>query len=128
MKTAIVALLIGAILLPLAGKVWVFADFYCHRAYIAKNLCENRNRPEMHCNGHCVLMLRLKKQEKRESRPLSESLKKGTELLLFVEKKETKSFHAPAPGNRLSVATNVDNCERDGVRSDIFYPPAGRVS
>ena len=46
---------------------WVVVlAFNVNRNYIAKNLCENRYRPKMHCNGNCVLMKKLKEKEKAE--------------------------------------------------------------
>jgi hypothetical protein len=36
-------------------------DYALNKEYIAKNLCENRNKPKMHCNGKCHLMKQLKK-------------------------------------------------------------------
>jgi len=40
--------------------------FKINQAWIAKNTCENRYRPQMNCNGNCVLMKKLKQQEKEE--------------------------------------------------------------
>lgn len=34
--------------------------------YLAK--CINKNRPELHCNGQCVLMKKLRVQEKEETK------------------------------------------------------------
>lgn len=55
-------------------KVWVipllYLDFEIRRDYIVKNLCINRNRPQMHCNGKCYLakkMAALEEQEKRQA-------------------------------------------------------------
>lgn len=45
---------------------FVLGAFKINQAYIAKNTCENRFRPQMHCNGNCVLMKKLKEQEKEE--------------------------------------------------------------
>lgn len=45
---------------------FVVMAFKLDRDYIAKNLCENRYRPSMNCNGNCVLMKKLKEAEKKE--------------------------------------------------------------
>lgn len=47
---------------------FVVAGFELNRKYIAQNLCENRNRPEMHCNGKCVLAKKMKDVEQKEQR------------------------------------------------------------
>lgn len=55
-------------------KVWVipllYLDFEIRRDYIVANLCENRDRPIMNCNGKCYLAKRiaaLDEQEKRQA-------------------------------------------------------------
>lgn len=56
------------------AKFGVFAWYFTNQSYIASTLCVNRDKPEMHCNGKCVLMQRLKlvEEESRqnEERPL----------------------------------------------------------
>ena len=37
----------------------IYAVFYTNQNYIAQNLCENRNKPTLHCNGHCRLNKKL---------------------------------------------------------------------
>jgi hypothetical protein len=44
----------------------VFLGYQLNKEYIAKNLCENRNRPEMKCDGKCYLCKRLKKENKKD--------------------------------------------------------------
>jgi hypothetical protein len=49
-------------------------DFYLNRAYIAKNLCVNKDKPLMHCNGNCYLSKKLKEQEKQDQQtPVSKN-------------------------------------------------------
>jgi hypothetical protein len=43
------------------GTLGVLTWFGVNRSYIANILCENKDKPEMHCNGQCVLMKKLKK-------------------------------------------------------------------
>ncbi len=45
---------------------FVVMSFKMNQDYIAKNLCENRYRPKLNCNGNCVLMKKLRQQEKEE--------------------------------------------------------------
>lgn len=49
-------------------------DFYANQSYIAKNLCVNRDKPWLHCNGHCYLMKKLKKVEQEEQQTKQQSL------------------------------------------------------
>ncbi len=63
-----------SILILLAGaqtfnKWIVILGYEANKKYIAENLCENRARPAMKCNGRCFLMKKMKAQEKQESSP-----------------------------------------------------------
>ena len=40
------------------GLVWVW--FKANQSFIAKELCINKDRPEMHCNGKCFLMTKMR--------------------------------------------------------------------
>ena len=51
------------------------ADFYVNRSYIAENLCINKDKPMMHCNGKCYLSKKLKQQEKQDQSPVSRTEK-----------------------------------------------------
>jgi len=44
----------------------VVMNFKFNQEFIAKKLCENRFRPKLNCKGNCVLMKKLKQQEKEE--------------------------------------------------------------
>ncbi|HKC67364.1 MAG TPA: hypothetical protein VKG26_03990 [Bacteroidia bacterium] len=47
--------------LVLLKPLFPFIDYAINKEYIAKNLCENRNKPKLNCNGKCHLMKQLKK-------------------------------------------------------------------
>ena len=38
-----------------------FIEYELNKKYIAEVLCENKDKPEMHCNGKCHLKKQLKK-------------------------------------------------------------------
>jgi hypothetical protein len=42
--------------------MWVL-DYNLNQAYIAKNLCINKARPKLHCNGHCQLRKKMAEDE-----------------------------------------------------------------
>lgn len=52
-----IKILFGAIaLLYLAGtsyQMYLFLDFQSHKEEIIKAHCENKDKPEMHCDGNC---------------------------------------------------------------------------
>jgi hypothetical protein len=44
----------------------IFLHFELRQDYIARYLCENRHRPELHCDGQCYLAKRLQATQERE--------------------------------------------------------------
>ncbi len=48
------------------SKLTVVLSFRLNQDYIAKNECENRYRPVLQCNGNCVLMKKMKQEQKEE--------------------------------------------------------------
>jgi hypothetical protein len=65
-KHLIAILIIFSLALQSFKYYTVLAEFYLNRDYIAKNLCENRNKPQLHCNGKCHLKKQLKKEEQQQ--------------------------------------------------------------
>jgi hypothetical protein len=45
---------------------FVYAGFELNKKYIATQLCENRNKPLLHCNGHCYFMKKIKQAGDKE--------------------------------------------------------------
>lgn len=62
--TAIV--LIMSLLTSNVTRLFVYAGFEMNREYIASKLCENRDKPQMHCNGKCYLAKKIKQAEEKE--------------------------------------------------------------
>lgn len=70
MLRGVIAFILCAVLaFPWVSKVAITADFVIHQDYIANNLCENRDKPEMECEGKCVLMQKLKLTESEQDEP-----------------------------------------------------------
>jgi hypothetical protein len=54
------------LLAPTFSKCLLVLDYQCNKNYIATYLCENRDKPEMKCEGRCYLCKRFKKEEKKD--------------------------------------------------------------
>ena len=71
-----------AILLLLAFAVQTFEsaflvlDYFTNTGSFAKN-CENKQRPQLHCNGKCLLMKKLKEQENKEQQNTAQKVNKN---------------------------------------------------
>ncbi|MEX2592430.1 MAG: hypothetical protein WD426_06620 [Anditalea sp.] len=44
----------------------VYIDFKLNQDYIVKVLCINREKPQLECNGQCILMQKMKKAQENE--------------------------------------------------------------
>lgn len=63
------------------GLVMISA-FYINRDYIAQYLCENRNAPQLHCQGTCVLMKKMKKAREDEKKNIENKIKEAQAFVL----------------------------------------------
>lgn len=60
-----IPLLIG-LLMQTFSRELVMVEFGINQAIIAREKCENRFKPELHCNGKCQLRKELKRDDKQE--------------------------------------------------------------
>ncbi len=81
MKKIISILLVSVILLQSFSKMWILLSFKVNQDYIAQVLCINRDKPQMHCNGNCILMQRMKAAEEQEKQQIPKKLKDHQEVL-----------------------------------------------
>lgn len=76
MLTRLTALcLLFALISSSFSRFLVVAGFEVNQNYIASNLCENKSRPWLHCNGRCYLMKKLKQAEEEEKKQAREDQK-----------------------------------------------------
>lgn len=74
-----------------------YIDYYINKAYIAENLCENKEKPQLKCHGQCHLKKELEKAtETEQESPIlpSQKNKKDTkqQLNLFAEELQENSL------------------------------------
>jgi hypothetical protein len=50
------------------SRFFVYAGFALNKDYIANNLCVNRDKPWLHCNGRCFFMKKIKQAEENEKK------------------------------------------------------------
>jgi len=92
--------------------------------YIVKELCENKAKPEMQCNGKCHLMKELAKSSENGN-PLSQDNKSShTEFeTLFLEKSvsfEIANLNLPIQKTVNTKYSNLYTCENTTA---VFHPP-----
>jgi predicted transcriptional regulator of viral defense system len=89
MVTKYISLLLIVLLnVPTFSKWSVVIYYQVNKSSIAKELCINRNRPQLHCDGKCFLAKKLKAADEREQKSTSDKLEKMQEITLFFQKIE----------------------------------------
>ncbi len=122
MKFIAVPILILLLMTQTFSKWFVVMSFKFNQDYIAKNLCENRYRPVLNCNGNCVLMKKMKQEEKQEQNAPGPAKTQIATVVL-----SSKSFFAtlePLFAIDATSYTIADNCGKPIDRAgSIFHPP-----
>lgn len=85
MKSALVYILLIATLLPTVSPWGTIAYYHVNKDYIARVLCENRDKPQLHCDGKCYLAKQLKAQQDREDKETTERVQNTPLLQLFCQ-------------------------------------------
>jgi hypothetical protein len=123
MKFILVPILIALVLTQVFSKWLVVMEYNLNKDFIAKNLCVNRAKPKMHCNGKCQMMKRLAEEEKQNSDENNSSSKTKIQDIVLSDK-----FFKPALPALLQ-AKAVYNEEKPLSKysspfASIFHPPA----
>ena len=123
MKRIVALLLFLAMQVPLMNQWGAVAYYRINRDYIAENLCVNRDKPMLNCNGQCYLAKKLKAAEEKEQKSNSERLEKMPEVVLSFQAIQpifTACFTAHnAIENHFSTQEFFPNAAAKG----FFHPP-----
>jgi len=85
MKNALVYILLFGTLLPTVSPWGTIAYYHANKAYIARVLCVNRDKPELHCDGKCYLAKKLKEQQDKQDKETTERVQNLPVLQLFCQ-------------------------------------------
>jgi hypothetical protein len=119
LKRFTVLLLIASMISANFSRLFIFAGFELNRTYIANNLCENRDKPWMHCNGKCYFMKKIKQAEEKERSDERQS-QKNLFQEAFISQRPAVQFYSQllqvmqVPTNRITLPNVV---------LPIFQPP-----
>lgn len=102
--------------------ILTYADFYINKDFIANILCENKDKPEMHCQGHCYLGKQLDKENNEQS-PVNTSHKTTNEIQLYSEDVSDFSYLFPETINESEKINHYLFPVTDKHITSIFRPP-----
>lgn len=99
----------------------IIADYFTNTAAFAKN-CENKAKPQMHCNGKCQMMKKLQQQEQKDQQNSNgkEGSKNGT--VLFSQ--TAFAYIIPAlPNLTLAYNSHSNSGNIQKMPRTVFHPP-----
>lgn len=127
LKHIVIPLLLAIVLFQTFATVGTIVQFHVNRKYYADVLCINKNRPELACEGQCVLMKRLKnefdQQQDSERRSLQNLIDR--EVTLFIHNFNIDIVkHSPIIKRDKSPIIFSSTFVSQQSILDIFHPPA----
>lgn len=119
MKITSAVLLVFSIMLITFSKSIIALQYELNKKFIASTLCENRDKPMMHCNGYCHLKKSMNSDGQKESTPAG-TLKTSLEVELFSILRDHIIFEDSAINITSSTYTDAVTPE---PYFSIFHPP-----
>ncbi|MEO8146871.1 MAG: hypothetical protein ABI723_04490 [Bacteroidia bacterium] len=117
-KIISIALLFG-IIFQVFSNAFIIAGFEINQKYIAEKLCVNKDKPMMHCNGHCQLKKHLNEEDKNQTSAPANP-KETFESCFCNELKQFRFFDSPL----LSIVTTFYNSALPSQTvQPVFHPP-----
>ncbi|QEC69645.1 hypothetical protein FRZ67_20925 [Panacibacter ginsenosidivorans] len=94
LKQFVAAFLLLTFMAQTFSNAIVVADYYTNTTSFAAK-CENKDKPQMHCNGQCQMVKKLEK-ETNSSKPFNNASKEKNELQLFCYNDLTTEASLPS--------------------------------
>lgn len=96
-------------------------QYSLNKNFIAENLCENKAKPEMHCNGKCYLSKKLAKGNDNQD---AQNQKGGTKITItdFCESIDKTSFKLSPLNLQYFAFYNVSGVPDRNITA-VFRPP-----
>lgn len=112
-------LLIFSLITVNFSRFFIFAGFELNRNYIATKLCENRNRPWLHCDGKCYFAKKIKQAEEKQASDERQSQKSLFQEVYVISSTDVK-FHSSLLQVISTPYTPTVPADRPAT---IFQPP-----
>lgn len=122
LKQVIAIVAFVGILFQTFSSLTVYTAFYLNQNYIAKNLCENRDKPMKKCCGKCYLKKKLAQQQKQDQVPNSQNQRDKQDVVLFFDNyKPAIAFTIPE--NVAQQYSSYDDLFTSSFHHAVFRPP-----
>lgn len=91
------------------NPVFVFIDFEINNEIIREELCENKEEPELECNGKCYLMKQLQKTVSEDTSESEDPKEKKSS-----NKRNTLEEHLESEQSFASIFVSLQNASDQG--------------
>jgi len=123
LKQLTIWFLIFAVFAANFSSVFVYVGFKLNQQYIAANLCVNRFKPSLHCNGKCYFMRKIKQAEDNDKKQATKDGSSRLEMS-FIQQPFSITFSEPVIVDELSAGFPAfDYQYTSRYLSSIFKPP-----
>ncbi|MFD1142239.1 hypothetical protein ACFQ4C_14025 [Larkinella insperata] len=122
MRTVLAYILLIATLLPTFSQWGTIAYYHANKDYIAKVLCENRAKPQLHCDGKCYLAKKLNAQQEQQDKATTERVQKTPDFQLFFQLTSPFNFRPVSVGLATSLPAYLIKIYASPL-SLLFQPP-----
>jgi len=125
LRRLIAVILLLALISSNLSSLFVYAEFKTNQKYIAAVLCENKDKPQLNCQGKCYLMKKLKEAEDKEKKQENTSQKKAAYDLFFIARMEQVALPVILTVKVQPVNSNIGLSTFD---SEILHPPPAGIN
>lgn len=122
MKKLIALLLLSTFFLQQFYIAGVAIWFYANRTYVARQLCINKDKPELDCKGTCVLTKKLKQAEQKQEQQLPLQQRQIKESAPVIIEQAQLCFDIPLDIPSLHAVYIADYSYLHS--NSIFHPPS----
>ena len=110
------------VLLQTFNKLEIVLAFKINQDFITARYCVNKDKPQMHCEGRCVLAKKLKQAEQNEEKQRMEHQEKAN-VLFFCKMNRLEIDQSVSLEPSLRINACYLRFKPSGFVSDIFKPP-----
>ncbi len=121
MRKLVIAFFLSLYAVVLIQPFIPLINYTINKDFIAKNFCENREKPKLQCHGKCHLAKKVKSQAEQEKKTPS-NVKAAEEIVLFCAE-NTLCFIAASFGVEKTTFSQYKFIDYVEPLASIFQPP-----
>lgn len=115
-------LIFCSLLVNLSG-LFLYAGYEWNKQYIAQEFCVNKDKPELHCNGKCYLMKKLKQAEEKEQKQEKQEQKMQVQEAFVPVNFVFRRYLIREFNFYIPVCTGLPR----SAQASVFHPPQSLV-